>query len=129
MTKKDEDIQRQFEESKIGYDSVDEMAYEKVFTALKHEPAFHVPVSFSERVLHQLERSERNATVREFYWLAAGVVLLVVAAIVGAILTGFKPSFGAFRFMATYPWLLVLAISMLLLFQFLDKKLVRATPL
>ena len=63
------------------------------------------------------------------YWLAAGIFVLLVAAIVGALLAGFKPGFGAFKFWERYMGLFVFGIVFLALLQWIDKKLIKPTIL
>jgi hypothetical protein len=120
----DEELQNKFLAGEIG-DSLDGIAYKKVFNALSTEPDFNLPINFADKVIKQSEIKEATSTSREMYWLAAGIFTLVVGAVVGALLGGFKPSFGAFKFWASYPGLFAFGLGFVLFIQWLDKKLVR----
>lgn len=124
MTTKDEELQNKFLAGAAD-DSVDAVAYKKVFHALSTEPDFNLPINFADKVMKQIEIKEARSTSREMYWLAAGIFLLFIGAFVGAILSGFKPSFGAFKFWASYPGLFVFSLSFILLIHWLDKKWVK----
>jgi hypothetical protein len=128
MTTREEELQNEILTGAAD-DSVDGVAYKKVFKALSVEPEFSLPINFADKVIRQIENKEAKSTVREMYWLAAGVLALMVAAIVSAIIVGFKPSFGAFKFLAGYPGLFAFGLVFILLIQWLDKKLVRPTDL
>lgn len=124
MTTKDEDIQKKFLAGTPD-DSVDGVAYKKVFHALSKEPDFNLSINFADKVIRQMESKEAKSTAHEMRWLAAGIFLLFIGAIVAAILSGFRPSFGAFKFWASYPGLFVFSLTFILLIQWLDKKWVK----
>lgn len=124
MTTKDEELQNKLLAGTAD-DSVDGVAYKKVFNVLSTEPDFKLPVNFADKVIRQIESKEAKSTTHEMRWLAAGIFLLFIGAVVGAVLSGFKPSFGAFKFWASYPGLFVFSLSFILLIQWLDKKLVK----
>jgi hypothetical protein len=124
MTKRDEELQNKFL-SGVADDSLDGVAYKKVFRALLVEPDFNLPVFFADKVIQQIESKETKSASHEMYWLAGGVFVLFGAAVIGAILSGFKPSFGAFKFWASYPGLLLFGLAFILFIQWLDKRLVR----
>jgi hypothetical protein len=123
MSTQDEELQDNFLTGKTD-DSLDGAAYKKVFNALSTEPHFNLPINFADKVIQQIETKETNSTAREMRWLAAGIFLLIIGAVVGAILSGFRPSFGAFKFWASYPGLFVFGVIFLLFIQWLDKKII-----
>jgi len=127
MTSHEESLQQQLEEGKLLSANAETRAYQKVFDALKQEPAFELPLHFEDCILQKIEANEKHAERRETYWLVAGVVSLVIAAIIGAVLVGFKPSFGAFAFLSRYTGLFVFAVAFILLLQWLDRKIVHRT--
>jgi hypothetical protein len=91
--------------SGMADDSRDGVAYKKIFHALTSEPDFNLPVHFADKVIREIEAKEEKSVAREMYWLAAGIFTLSVGAVIGALLSGFKPSFGAYKFLASYPGL------------------------
>jgi hypothetical protein len=111
--------------SGMADDSRDGVAYKKIFHALTSEPDFNLPVHFADKVIREIEAKEEKSVAREMYWLAAGIFTLSVGAVIGALLSGFKPSFGAYKFLASYPGLIGFGLALIVLIQWLDKKLVR----
>jgi hypothetical protein len=124
MTTQDEELQNKIL-SGLADDSNDGIAYKKVINALSTETDFHLPINFADNVLRQIERKEQKSTSHEMYWLVAGIFVLSVGAIIGALLSGFKPSFGAFKFLASYPGLLAFGFAFILFIQWLDRRIVR----
>jgi hypothetical protein len=124
MTTKDEELQNKLLAGTAD-DSVDGIAYKKVFNVLSTEPDFNLPINFADKVIRQIESKEAKSTAHEMRWLAAGIFLLFIGAVVGAVLSGFKPSFGAFKFWASYPGLFVFGLAFILLIQWVDKKWVK----
>ncbi len=124
MTTKDEELQNKLLTG-LADDGVDYVAYKKVFQALSSEPDFSLPINFADNVIRQIEKKEAKSTANEMRWLAAGIFLLFIGAVVGALLSGYRPSFSAFKFWASYPGLLVFGLAFILLIQWLDKKLVK----
>ena len=129
MSTQDEEIQKKLEAGSAVEPDLDSIAYQRVFKSISAEPDFHLSPRFTDRVLSKLNTSEGQSANREMYWLAAGVFVLVMAAAVGAFLTGFKPSFGAFKFWNRNVGLFVFGVAFLAAIQWLDKKLFRTTPL
>lgn len=123
MSIQDEELQNKFLTGTTD-DSLDGVAYKKVFDAISTEPHFNLPINFADKVVQQIETKEANSTSKEMRWLAAGIFLLVIGAVVGANLSGFQPSFGAFKFWASYPGLLVFGLIFILFIQWLDKKII-----
>lgn len=125
MTSHEESLQKQIEEGKTPSFNADTRAYQKVFDALKQEPHFELPLHFEDRILQQIEAHEMRAERRGAYWLIAGVFLLVIAAVIGAALVGFKPSFGAFAFLSRYTGLFFFGIVFIMALQWIDRKIVQ----
>jgi undecaprenyl pyrophosphate phosphatase UppP len=88
---------------------------------LKKNPAFHVSLSFADRVLARIEKKEEQ---RDFRWLAVGILLLVIALIVVLALTKSFTT-GIFSFISGYPGLIIFGIAFVLLLQWVDRKLIR----
>ena len=117
---KDEELQKQIEAG-IPVQTNDGKAYQLVFNKLKQEPAFHVPISFADRILAIIEKREEQ---RDFRWLAFGIFLSVVALVVVLTLTK-AWTIGVFSFISGYPGLIAFGIAFILLLQWVDRKVVR----
>jgi hypothetical protein len=118
----EEQLQQKIEagEKLMGTDSV---AYRKVFDALEKEP-YQLPANFADKVLLQM-KAEPNTLFNEYVWLGLGLASFIVAALVSVLLTHFKFSWGSLRFLSGYPGLVVLAVALVAIIQWLDKKVLR----
>jgi hypothetical protein len=125
MTTKDEEIQNQIENTVSPVEGVDAYAYKKVFDALKQEPDFRLPVNFADRMVQKIEARKESST--DFIWLGIGIFAFTLAAIVAIVLTDFKFSFEAWKFMAGYRGLFAFGSGFILLLHWLDKKLIRTS--
>jgi hypothetical protein len=123
MSRQDEELQNKFLTGGTD-DSLDGTTYKKVFDAISTEPHVNLPINFADKVVQQIETKEANSTGKEMRWLAAGIFLLVIGAVVGAVLSGFRPSFGAFKFWESYPGLFVFGLIFLFFIQWLDKTII-----
>lgn len=113
----DEELQQQIEAGQSSHQE-DSGLYERLFQALKKEPAFHVSLPFADRVLARIEKKEEQ---RDFRWLAVGIALTVIALIVSLILTQAFTT-GVFSFISGYPGLVVFGICFILILHTLDRK-------
>lgn len=123
MTTKDEELQNQIEKSSSHAEGVDAYAYKKVFDVLNQEPDFLLPGNFADRVIQKIETKKESSS--DFIWFGVGIFMFAIAAFVAIVLTDFKISFGALKFIAGYPGLFIFGIAFILVLQWLDKKLVR----
>ena len=118
----DQQLQQTIENGEVpnGNDSI---AYQKVFNALQKD-TYHLPIDFADTVFARLEH--RPASLfKEYFWLAAGWVSFLIGTGVSIFLIGFNLSWGSLRFLSGYPGLLALAVLLISIVQWLDKKLVR----
>lgn len=121
METKDEELQHKIIAG--GTDgSADGVAYKKVFDSISTEPDFNLPFNFADTVIKNIETKEAKSTTYDMRWLAAGIFVLLLGAVIGAVLGGFKPNFGAFKFWASYPGLFAFGSAFILFLQWLDKK-------
>lgn len=119
----DEELQNQIEKG-LAIDGEDASAYKKIFSALKKEPSFVLPASFSDAIVKRIEM-EKPQTSTDNLWLGLGISGFVIAAIITIILTGFNPGAGAFKFLSGYAGLFAFGIVFILLLNFFDKKFIR----
>lgn len=121
MKREEEELQHQIENGLVN-ESDDARAYQRVFDALKKEPDFHVSLPFADRVLAVIEKKEEQ---RDYWWMAVGIFLTVIALIVSLVLTSAHWTAGAFTFLSGYPGLVVFGIAFILLLQWVDKKVIK----
>ncbi|MEQ1586181.1 MAG: hypothetical protein ABL895_09905 [Cyclobacteriaceae bacterium] len=120
--KHEEELQNQIERGSVNHDSEDALAYQRVFNSLKKEPDFHVSLPFADRLLVLIEKKEER---KDYWWMAAGIFLSVIALIVVLALTKVNWTTGAFTFISKYAGLVAFGIAFILLLQWIDRKIVK----
>jgi len=119
----DEELQNRIEKD-LAADDTDASIYQRVFSALKKEPAFVLPANFSDDVIKRIEIVRPQAS-KDNLWFGLGIFGFFLAAVISIVLTGFNPSVGAFKFLSGYPGLFVFGIMFILMLHFFDKKFIR----
>jgi hypothetical protein len=120
--KHEEELQRQIEKGLVNESNEDVRAYQYVFDALKKEPDFHVSLPFADRVVAVLEKKDEK---RDYYWMAAGISLIVVTLMISLALADIRWTTGVFTFISGYSGLIIFGIIFILLLQWLDKKIIK----
>ncbi len=120
--KHEEELQDQIEQGLRNHDSDDAHAYHRVFNYLKKEPDFHVSLPFADRIIALIEKKEER---KDFWWIAAGIFLTVIALIVALAITEVNWTTGVFTFISEYYGLVLFGIAFILLLQWIDKKVIR----
>lgn len=121
-----EEFEKQLEQAGLIQGDKDAQAYQKVFDALSREPNhYQLHPGFADRVIARMSFERKESASRDNLFFVLGLSLMMIVAIIGAVLAGFKPDFGAFKFLAGYPGLVVFGIAFVLFLHWLDKKLVK----
>ncbi len=121
MKRVEEELQNQIENGLVN-EADDARAYQRVFDALKKEPDFHVSLPFADRILAIIEKKEEK---RDYWWMAAGIFLMVIALIVSLVLTRAHWTAGVFTFLSGYSGLVVFGIAFILLLHWVDKTVIK----
>jgi hypothetical protein len=127
MNTYDEELQRKIEAREILEGNEDAKAYQKIFDALEKDPGFTLSDSFADRVIQKVMiRNGESPWV--FFWFGFGFFLLVGGLVVATVASiayyGFKPDLGFLRSIADYKGLLVVALILLTIFNYIDKRVV-----
>lgn len=117
----EEQLQHQIENGLVNDSNEDSRAYQRVFDALKKEPDFHVSLPFADRVVALIEKKDEK---RDYFWMAAGIFLIVVTLIVSLVLAKVRWTAGVFSFLSGYSGLIIFGIAFILLLQWVDKKII-----
>ena len=124
----DEELQKNVEEGNpYRGDDLDTKAYQEVFTRLRKKPDAYLSIDFADKIVSRIQEQKRKSSSRDFYWLAAGAFLLIVALIVAVVLTGFKPGLGFLKGISAYSGIFVFGVAFILFLNRLDKKLLSKT--
>lgn len=122
MKHTEEELQNQIEKGLITESNDDARAYQRVFDALKNEPDFHVSLPFADRIIAIINKREEK---RDYWWIALGIFLTVIAMIVTLALTSAQWSTGVFTFLSGYPGLVAFGIAFILILQWVDRKVIK----
>ncbi len=122
MKRSEEELQNQIEKGLVDESSEDARAYQRVFDALKKEPDFHVSLPFADRLLALVDKKEEQ---RDYWWIAAGIFLIVIALIISLVLTSAHWTSGVFTFVSGYPGLIGFGVAFILLLQWIDRKVIK----
>jgi len=126
MKSSDDELQNQFDQGNYTADGIDGQAYQKVYGALKREPAYTLPIYFADRLLSRIESKEKiREASRDNWWLGLGLFSFVIALIVSFVLTDFQFSAGAFQFLAAHAGLISFGLGFILLLNWVDKRIIR----
>lgn len=120
-----EEFKKQLEQAGLREGDKEAQAYQKVFDALSREPDYTLQPNFADRVMARMSFEQKKSSSRDNLFFILGLSLMVIVAVVGAVMAGFKPDFGAFKFLAGYPGLVIFGIAFILFLHWLDKKLVK----
>ena len=104
--------------------SAETRVYRQVFGALKKAPDYTLPDNFADTVLHKIEQQEQRSLLREYLWLAAGIIVLVGACVTAVVMTGFTFDPGFLRNMAGYKGLALFGAAFILFLHWIDKRLI-----
>lgn len=126
MSSHDEELQRKVERGELSdVGSADSRAYHKVFSALGKEVGYELPPRFADQVVARLQRQQSRKYARDYFWFAAGILIMLGAFAATVILTGLKLDLGFLSPMSGYKGLVLFAASFIMLLHWLDKRLIR----
>lgn len=121
MKSTQEELQNQIENGLVN-ESDDAHAYQRVFDALKKEPDFHVSLPFADRIVAIIEKKEEK---RDYWWMAIGIFLAMLAMVISLALTSPHWTAGVFKFISSYSSLVVFGIACIVLLQWVDRKVIK----
>lgn len=121
---KDEKLQNEIANGASGDEGRDASAYRHVFRALEKEPAMTLSESFADKVMLKV-KAKKTSSVSEFVWLGVGIFFSIIVLIVAIAMTGMKLNLGFLTAMSDYAGLFIFAIFLMIVFNFLEKRLIR----
>jgi hypothetical protein len=125
MNNRERELQEKIEAGHAPDDeSPDTRAYQQVFHALGKQPAYTLPDTFADKVLRKIEQKQERSLRFEYFWLGAGIFLLLAACVTAIVMTGFKFEAGFLRNMAGYKGLVLFGILFILFLHWVDKRFI-----
>lgn len=122
----EKEIQQKIEQGREEDISISDLvSYKTVFNALTKEPSYALKQTFADRVLNALDIKQKRVNRLEYFWIAAGMMSLVIALIVTIVSVDFKPDLGFLKGIKAYRGVAIMAAFLLLIFQILDRKVIR----
>jgi hypothetical protein len=115
------ELQRKIENNEPAGNSADAKAYQKVFDVLNKD-IYSLPEGFADLVILRIEA--RNSFAKDYLWMGIGLLCLLIAGLVTSTLLNFKLNFGSFKFISGYAGLITFGIFFIIVFQWVDKKMV-----
>jgi hypothetical protein len=127
MSDHEEELQRKVESGELlPADSADVRAYQHVFDALRKEPHYVLHHSFADNVVQKIlaQKLEKKSS-SDFWWLGAGIFLLVIAFLVSLsyIISFVRLPAGFLSALSEYKGIIVIAGTLVFIFNKLEKKL------
>lgn len=126
MTEAEKKLQEKIEAGFSALTSDDEKVYQQIFSALEKKPVYTLPPLFAEGVVHKIQREQARAAKREYFWLCAGIILLIIVMMVAIAFTGFKISAGFLSGISAYKGVFVFGAVFIVVLHWLDRKFIRA---
>lgn len=127
MNEHDRNLQERIEagDQHIGA-GIDAKIYRKLFDVLNsnEEPSKLTP-SFADKMVVRIAEMEKSKqSSKDLWWLGAGAILLVLALVISLSFITFTVDFNFLKALADYKGLLVTAVLLVTIFNWLDRRLV-----
>jgi len=119
----DEQLQEAIERGAAETGGDDGRAYRQVFAALQRPTDRSLPAGFEDAVIERVVQQQARRSIREYFWYVAGIVALVIAAIVAVVLTGFRLNFGFLESISAYSGIFIFGGVFILALHVLDRRL------
>jgi len=125
MTSYEDDLQKNIESGNVPLnDDLDAKAYQQVFHALKKEPEFTLSSSFSDHVIEKIH-TRQSSLVKDYLWLAAGLLVMVIVLMVAFYFAPFELTFGFLQAMSGYEGIFIFGALFIGLLNWMDKLLIK----
>lgn len=128
MNLNDDELQKAIEAGKAtNTTDADETSYRLVFDSLSKERRIGVSNTFADKVIQKvLTQKQVKESSGEIWWLVVGIFMMLVALIIAIGFAGAKFDLGFLKAMNDYKGLLLAGAVLILIFNMLDRKLVRS---
>lgn len=127
--KHEKDFENQLSEEGVARETSQERAYRIVFSSLERDPLPGLSPLFADQVMSRLVAKQNQVAARDSFYLVAGIVSILGAAITGAWLSGFTLDVGIFKFFSGYTGLVLFGSGFVAVIHWLDQKFVRSKNL
>jgi hypothetical protein len=125
MTNADENLQQAIESGRnVPLESDDAKAYQYIFEALKKSDDFVLPEAFADRVMLKI-KPKGSSFLKEYIWLGLGLLTMIIGLIATAMYLKIDWSLGFLEKMSEYKGLLLVGGILIVVFNVLEKHLLR----
>jgi len=119
----DEQLQEAIERGTAETSGDDTGAYRQVFAALQRPSGRSLSAGFENAVMERVAQQQARRSVREYLWYVAGIIALIIAAVVAVVLTGFQLSFGFLESISAYSGIFIFGGVFIFALHVLDRRL------
>ncbi|MEP6736051.1 MAG: hypothetical protein ABJA70_11060 [Chryseolinea sp.] len=125
MNKYDEELQRNIENGLTPTgEASDARIYRTLFKSLSKPPVVNIPLNFADHVVAKVNEQQAQRSSRVFVWHGVGIVMLLLAAVVGFVYSGIKVDTSNFKQLAGIAGLVVFSIVFCGILNIIDRKVV-----
>jgi hypothetical protein len=103
----------------------DVRAFRGVFRALHQQKESALPPGFADGVVAKVIAKQHTRDARDHFWFGAGILFLIVCFVGTLLYTGAKIDLGFLKDWSGYAGPLVFGACFILLFQWLDRRIVQ----
>lgn len=100
----------------------DESQEGKFLTSVLRKEHYSLSPGFESRLISRIKTKESGS---DSLWLTVGIAALVITGLVAAMLSGFRPSMGAFKFISGHAGLFVFVAGFLGLLLWIERRWLR----
>ncbi len=128
MSQNEEQLQNSMEAGKMpDLSNADEKAYRLVFDSLSKEPEYKLSAGFPDKVIQRvMANNQKRESSRDIWWLGPGILFMLIGLVIAITFAGVRFDLGFLKSMADYKWLVFAAAALVVIFNILDKKIVRS---
>lgn len=119
----DEKLQEAIEAGMTDGEGDDDRAYRQVFAALRQPVRGGLSAGFEDAVVQKIVQQQVRRASREYLWYLGGILLLLLAAVITILYTGFRVNFGFLQGISAYAGVFIFGGAFILFLHVLDKRL------
>jgi hypothetical protein len=125
----EEELQQKVAAAKLNFLEQEDptaKAYQHVFNALNKTTEYNLPSGFADELVNKvMVRQSEKSFLKDYLWLAAGILVLIISFGVTVYFTGLKFEWGFLKGISSYKGLFFFGIAFVVLLNWFDQRIVR----